>query len=101
MADDADRVGFIGLGVMGEPMALNLAHAGTPLVVWNRTPAKTASLQAAGADVAPSVEAVFERAHPVGELLRGNDRRDVDALGSGDRNVCDVHNSVALSDARG
>ena len=26
--------GFLGLGVMGQPMALHLARAGTPLVVW-------------------------------------------------------------------
>jgi 3-hydroxyisobutyrate dehydrogenase len=30
-------VGFIGLGVMGQPMALDLARAGTALVVWNRS----------------------------------------------------------------
>src|SRR6202021_3196235 len=30
-------VGFIGLGLMGGPMAKNLAKAGFPLVVWNRT----------------------------------------------------------------
>jgi len=34
----SQRIGFIGLGTMGEPMALNLAKAGTPLYVWNRTP---------------------------------------------------------------
>ncbi|AXF20965.1 hypothetical protein CUJ89_11005 [Burkholderia pyrrocinia] len=28
-------VGFIGLGVMGTPMALTLARAGTPLFVWS------------------------------------------------------------------
>jgi 3-hydroxyisobutyrate dehydrogenase len=69
MTDDVKKVGFIGLGVMGEPMALNLARAGTPLVVWNRTPAKTASLRAAGAEVAPSVEAVFEQAEIVIVML--------------------------------
>lgn len=45
-------VGFIGLGVMGEPMALNLVRAGTPLLVWNRTTARTQALAAAGAAVA-------------------------------------------------
>src|SRR2546425_5712068 len=45
------RVGFIGLGVMGEPMALNLVKAGTPLLVWNRSPAKCAILAEAGAAV--------------------------------------------------
>jgi 3-hydroxyisobutyrate dehydrogenase-like beta-hydroxyacid dehydrogenase len=31
------RVGFIGLGIMGRPMALTLLRAGCPLVVHNRT----------------------------------------------------------------
>ncbi len=46
------RVGFVGLGVMGRPMALNLARAGTPLVVWNRTTDRCAPLRDAGAEVA-------------------------------------------------
>ena len=33
-------VGFIGLGSMGEPMALNLVRAGTRAIVWNRSPEK-------------------------------------------------------------
>ncbi len=32
-----EEIGFIGLGIMGQPMALNLAAAGTRLVVWNRS----------------------------------------------------------------
>jgi 3-hydroxyisobutyrate dehydrogenase-like beta-hydroxyacid dehydrogenase len=32
-----DRVGFIGLGIMGSRMAANLARAGYPLTLWNRT----------------------------------------------------------------
>ncbi|MER6624757.1 MULTISPECIES: NAD(P)-dependent oxidoreductase [unclassified Streptomyces] len=59
------RVGFIGLGVMGRPMALNLARAGTPLVVWNRTPARCAPLRDAGAEVAGSAGEVFRRAGTV------------------------------------
>jgi 3-hydroxyisobutyrate dehydrogenase-like beta-hydroxyacid dehydrogenase len=35
-----ERVAFIGLGIMGEPMAANLARAGFELRVWNRTPAR-------------------------------------------------------------
>jgi 3-hydroxyisobutyrate dehydrogenase-like beta-hydroxyacid dehydrogenase len=34
-------IGFIGLGLMGQPMASNLLRAGYPLIVWNRTRAKT------------------------------------------------------------
>ncbi len=54
------RVGFIGLGAMGEPMALNAAKAGLPLVVWNRTHAKTKPLAKLGATIAKSVGDLFE-----------------------------------------
>ena len=46
------KVGFIGLGIMGEPMALNLIRAGIPLTVWNRTKDRTEKARAAGAVVA-------------------------------------------------
>ncbi|MEU2157684.1 NAD(P)-dependent oxidoreductase [Streptomyces sp. NPDC019396] len=59
------KVGFVGLGVMGQPMALNLAHAGTPLVVWNRTPARCDALRGAGAEVAANAAEVFDRADVV------------------------------------
>lgn len=42
-------VGFIGLGLMGKPMAHNLLRAGFPLVVWNRTKSKADDLVRAGA----------------------------------------------------
>jgi 3-hydroxyisobutyrate dehydrogenase len=58
-------VGFIGLGVMGQPMALNLARAGTPLVVWNRSAEKSAPLRAAGAGVAAGPAEVFRQARVV------------------------------------
>jgi 3-hydroxyisobutyrate dehydrogenase-like beta-hydroxyacid dehydrogenase len=45
-------VGFIGLGLMGRPMAKNILKAGFPLTVWNRTPDKAADLVAAGARLA-------------------------------------------------
>lgn len=45
-------VGFVGLGLMGRPMALNLARAGFPLVVWNRTASKADELVEAGARLA-------------------------------------------------
>jgi 3-hydroxyisobutyrate dehydrogenase-like beta-hydroxyacid dehydrogenase len=35
------RVAFLGLGIMGRPMAVNLAKAGHEVTVWNRTPGKT------------------------------------------------------------
>ncbi|MFF7475100.1 NAD(P)-binding domain-containing protein [Streptomyces sp. NPDC008092] len=65
----APRYGFVGLGVMGQPMALNLARAGAPLVVWNRTPERAEALRAAGARVAASVEEVFAHARVVFVML--------------------------------
>lgn len=58
-------LGFVGLGVMGQPMALNLARAGVPLVVWNRSPRKCDALGQAGATVANAPFEVFASADPV------------------------------------
>lgn len=57
----SERVGYIGLGIMGAGMATNLVRAGFDVVVYNRTAAKTAPLAAAGAEVADSPRAVAER----------------------------------------
>ena len=55
-------VGFIGLGVMGRPMALNLVKAGHQLTVFDIDPAGVAVLVAAGATAAPSArEAARDR----------------------------------------
>jgi 3-hydroxyisobutyrate dehydrogenase len=62
-------VGFLGLGLMGEPMALNLARAGVPLVVWNRTAAKSEVLRDAGARVATDAADVFRQAKLVLAML--------------------------------
>jgi 3-hydroxyisobutyrate dehydrogenase len=50
-------------------MALNLARAGTPLVVWNRTESRTGPLRAAGALVADTVAEVFRGADVVLTML--------------------------------
>jgi len=53
------RVGFVGLGAMGMPMAMNLHGAGLLAGAWNRTPAKTAALAAeTGAPAAESLAAL-------------------------------------------
>ena len=54
----AGKIGFIGLGAMGGPMALNLAKAGFALVVHDIDGAKTEPLKAQGAEVAASAQAV-------------------------------------------
>ncbi len=56
------RIGFIGLGIMGTPMALNLVRSGRDVIVWNRSAEKAAVLEAEGAEVAASVAALFASA---------------------------------------
>jgi 3-hydroxyisobutyrate dehydrogenase len=56
----AERVGFVGLGVMGAPMAGHLVRAGHNVTVWNRTPSKSEPLREAGAFVAPNLERLAE-----------------------------------------
>jgi|SRR5579871_660294 len=50
------RVGFVGLGIMGGPMAGHLVSAGMDVTVWNRSPGKAEPLAKAGAAVAGSLE---------------------------------------------
>ena len=69
-------IGFIGLGLMGGPMALNLLGAGTPLVVWNRSPAMSAVLAKAGALVAKDLQEVFQRCEVVILMLRDAEATD-------------------------
>jgi 3-hydroxyisobutyrate dehydrogenase len=70
-------IGFIGLGLMGEPMALNLLRAGTPLVVWNRSTAKSDLLAKAGGSVAKDAEDVFRRCEVVILMLRDWEATDL------------------------
>lgn len=71
-------IGFIGLGVMGQPMALNLARAGTPLIVWNRSADRSEALRAAGAKVAASSAEVFAQTRIV--LLMLYDAAAIDSV---------------------
>jgi 3-hydroxyisobutyrate dehydrogenase-like beta-hydroxyacid dehydrogenase len=48
------RIGFLGLGEMGTPMAGRLLNAGHDVIVWNRTTERTAPLVQQGAAVASS-----------------------------------------------
>jgi 2-hydroxy-3-oxopropionate reductase len=57
-----ETIGFIGLGLMGRPMAKNLLKAGHPLVVHSRSEGPVAELVAAGAQGAASPADVARRA---------------------------------------
>jgi 3-hydroxyisobutyrate dehydrogenase-like beta-hydroxyacid dehydrogenase len=62
MAKKRTKVAFIGLGVMGTPMAEGILKAGYPLAVWNRTAERMDPLAAAGAKKAVSPEAAAKGA---------------------------------------
>ncbi|HKK30386.1 MAG TPA: NAD(P)-binding domain-containing protein, partial [Alphaproteobacteria bacterium] len=60
-----EPLGFIGLGAMGRPMAVNLIGSGQALVVRDLSPTATDILAQRGAEVAYSVKAVADRAATV------------------------------------
>jgi 2-hydroxy-3-oxopropionate reductase len=66
---EAERVGFIGLGLMGRPMALNLLKRGFTLVVHSRSRGPVDELVAAGADAANSPAEVARRARRIITML--------------------------------
>jgi 3-hydroxyisobutyrate dehydrogenase len=62
---DMPALGFIGLGLMGLPMALRLREAGHAVGVWNRSAAKADAARRAGASVAASPAEVARSAEIV------------------------------------
>ncbi len=71
-------VGFCGLGTMGAAMAANVARAGFPLTVWNRTAGRAALPLAAGASEVPTPAAVGRAAEVV--VICVSDTPDVEAV---------------------
>ncbi len=67
-----ERVGFVGLGIMGRPMARNLMQAGHELVLYNRTRQKAEELaKEGGAGVAESPKEVAESSDVIVTMLPG------------------------------
>lgn len=73
-----ERIGFIGLGLMGKPMARNLLTAGYPLAVFNRSRAAIDELAGEGAAAATSPREVAERSDVVITIVP--DSPDVEAV---------------------
>ena len=60
--EKAEKLGYLGLGMMGFPMARRLVNAGHDIMVWNRSPDKAAGLVEAGAKLARAPREVGEAA---------------------------------------
>jgi 2-hydroxy-3-oxopropionate reductase len=69
----AKKVGFIGLGMMGNPMSKNLLKAGFELIVWNRTGSKMKEIVGLGAMPAGSAKDVAQRSEVVITMLTGSE----------------------------
>lgn len=63
------KLGFIGLGIMGKPMAKNLLKAGYEVVVFNRSKSKAEEMAAAGAEAAGSAKEVALRSKIIITML--------------------------------
>jgi 3-hydroxyisobutyrate dehydrogenase len=72
------KIGFIGLGIMGRAMSMNLLKAGFPLTVWNRTTSKMADLINAGAKKAVSPKEVAENSDIIIDIV--TDSPDVEEV---------------------
>ena len=65
------KIGFMGLGIMGTPMAANLLKAGYPVMTYNRSPEKAAPLVQQGAGLASHPKALARAADVVIAMVTG------------------------------
>jgi len=87
-------IGFIGLGIMGAPMATHLLRAGHSMVVYNRTLAKMEPLVALGAKAGKSCRDVAQRSDVVISMVP--DSPDVEKVYLGENGVLEGINPGML-----
>lgn len=68
-----EKIGFIGLGAMGAPMATNIRNGGYPLAVFNRTASRATPLQAGGATLCATPREVAAQSEMVVIMVTGPD----------------------------
>jgi 2-hydroxy-3-oxopropionate reductase len=81
----SEKIGFIGLGIMGRPMAINLCKAGYELWVHARRPEMMTPLVEAGATACPSPQAVASQAEIIFTMVA--DTADVEQVILGDQGI--------------
>jgi 2-hydroxy-3-oxopropionate reductase len=94
MTSHNERIGFIGLGVMGKPMAGHILSKGYPLVVHSRSPGPVDALVAAGAKAAASPADVARQSDIVITMLP--DTPDVETVLTGPGGVLEGLQAGAL-----
>lgn len=84
MGDErSTTVGFIGLGAMGQPMALNVVKAGIPLVVYDVAPERYGPLEAAGAYRVSSPASAAQAASIIISMVDTKAQNDAVIFGEG------------------
>ena len=89
----SERIGFIGLGIMGRGMVDNLMQAGFDLTIWNRTASRMTPFTERGAEAASSPRAVAEKSDII--ITCVSDTPDVEQVILGDDGV--IHGAAAGS----
>ena len=87
----SEKIGFIGLGIMGRGMVDNLMQAGFDVTVWNRTASRMEPFVARGASAAGSPKAVAENSDII--IICVSDTPDVEAVVLGEDGV--IHGAAA------
>jgi 2-hydroxy-3-oxopropionate reductase len=90
----SERVGFIGLGIMGQGMARNLLRAGCDLTVWNRTISKAEAVASEGAKLASSPADLAAQCDVI--IICVSDTPDVEAVLFGQNGAYQGVNAGAL-----
>ncbi len=88
-------IGFIGLGIMGKPMARHLLKASYPLVIHNRSRAAVEELSKEGAQPAANSQEVAQRSDVIITMLP--DSPDVELVYAGERGIfagCEIRRPV-------
>ena len=91
------RIGFVGLGIMGQPMARNAVKAGFPVTVTNRTLAKADPLKTEGATVVKTPREVAQRSDIVVTMVTSSP--EVEAVTFGPDGIADgAHDGLLVID---
>ncbi len=80
-----EKIGFVGLGIMGRGMARNILRAGFSLTVWNRTASRMDELVAAGAAAAQSPAACAQQSNII--ITCVSDTPDVEQVILGENGI--------------
>ena len=79
----SERIGFVGLGIMGKPMAINISKAGLPLTVFDRHSENVDDLVASGATAGNSPADVGEKSDIIITMVQNSPESEQAITGSG------------------